>query len=158
MTPLTNKPSIYGRKIADTIDNPQGEGGYGRGFLAGAAEGAGDLISGMTSPMSLAGMALGAAPWMRGAQQLTSLGRMVPKSSPPMGVGPSPSLIPDLVAVGDEGAYNAARSIFSKPMRSADEVAYENIMRQGGRSSSNNSLLLDHMQRVQAAKASGLGR
>jgi hypothetical protein len=50
--PLTEAPSSLAKRLADLIDNPQGEGGRMRGFLAGSVEGAGDLLSGFTAPVS----------------------------------------------------------------------------------------------------------
>ena len=113
------------------IDNPQGERGYGRGLAAGMLEGAGDLVSGMTSPLSI-GMSLLGAPWLKGAQKLTGLGnfaRRVMPDSPPTSIGPSVS-IPELVARGGEGAFNTARSIYQNPAaRSVEDVAYEVVRR-----------------------------
>lgn len=58
--PLTDAPSRMAKGVADTIDNPQGEGGYMRGLGAGMLEGVGDVISGFTAPSNLLPMATGA--------------------------------------------------------------------------------------------------
>lgn len=56
--PLTRLPSQAANAGADMIDNPQGEGGYLRGGLAGMMQGAGNVASDMTSPFSLATSAI----------------------------------------------------------------------------------------------------
>lgn len=128
--PLTTAPSIYSRKLANRIDNPQGVGSYGSGLLAGMLTGAGDLASEMTSPLSLGLSTLG-MPWLRGAKQLTSLGNIAHRiPSPNPGVGPSVN-IPELVARGSEGIYNTGRSIYSPARKTAEDLAYE-VVRRGG--------------------------
>lgn len=58
--PLWKGPSRAARGMANTIDPPAGEGGYWRGLLAGSMEGAGDVMSDMTSPLSIASTLAGA--------------------------------------------------------------------------------------------------
>ena len=148
MKPLTNKPSIWAKKAADTIDQPSAQssrtfepGGYLgqyedfanklqgqiKGGIAGGIEGAGYLLSSMTSPMSLLGSATGMAPWLKGAQQLTSLGNMAHRIPGPMkGVGPSVN-IPELIAKGGEDVYNAGRSAYAPIAKSLEDVAYNTV-------------------------------
>lgn len=152
--PLVSAPSIYARKAANRIDNPQGEGGYGRGLAAGMLEGAGDLVSDMTSPLSM-GMSLLGAPWLKGAQQLTGLGnfaRRIPSAS--SGIGPSVN-IPELVAQGGENIYNAGRSIYGPARKTAEDLAYE-VVRRGSdpinRSIGGSFNLAEAMKRSNAAR------
>lgn len=53
-SPLTDAPSRFAKSVADYIDNPQGEGGFFHGLAAGATQGAGDVLSSLTSPVNLA--------------------------------------------------------------------------------------------------------
>lgn len=57
--PLTTAPSRFAKSVADYIDNPQGEGGYWHGLAAGSIQGAGDVLSSLTSPLNLATIATG---------------------------------------------------------------------------------------------------
>jgi len=54
-TPLTTIPSEIGRSAASSIDpiDSRADRGYIRPFLAGAAEGLGDVVSGLTSPSNI---------------------------------------------------------------------------------------------------------
>lgn len=148
LKPTTDKPSIYTKKMGETFDrvaqDPQVNrtfdpqtylGQYEdfankfnaqvRGGITGAIEGAGDYISGLTSPFSIAATATGAAPFMRGAQTITSLGRIAPRAEQAIsGIGPTANMIPEWVAMGAEDAYNAGRSIY-QPLKTAEDVAYE---------------------------------
>jgi len=88
--PLWKGPSRVASSMADYIDPPAGEGGRLRGFLAGATEGAGDVLSGMTSPASIAGMLAGPAIGrlggglrsLSGLRGLSSLGKLEPATAP----------------------------------------------------------------------------
>lgn len=148
--PLWDKPSIWANNIADRIDQPRtgsstfdpnsfmgrweelGNEGLGmvRGGIAGGIQGAGDLISGMTSPLNLGLTALG-APWTRSmGAGISSLGRLsseAPIASRAIG-GIRPSVLPEWTAVGEESGYNAGRSLF-KP-KSVEDLAYE-VVRSG---------------------------
>lgn len=69
-TPLTDAPSRFARFVGDKIDPKSGEGGYFRGFAAGALEGAGDLVSQFTSPLDLAATVTGAGAVKTGLSSL----------------------------------------------------------------------------------------
>jgi hypothetical protein len=59
--PLTDAPSRFAKGVANWLDNPMDRGSEAtpiRSFIAGATEGAGDLVSGLTSPINLAATAL----------------------------------------------------------------------------------------------------
>lgn len=57
--PLTDAPSRFASSVAESIDpRDTSSPSMLRGFLAGATEGVGDLLSDFTSPINLAGMAL----------------------------------------------------------------------------------------------------
>ena len=73
--PLWEGPSRAGRNLANRIDPPTGEGGRLRGFLAGSMEGAGDVLSDMTSPLSIASTAVGMGGAKRGISGIRNLGR-----------------------------------------------------------------------------------
>ncbi len=62
-SPMTDAPSRFGRSVGDMISPANQEGSMIRGFLSGAAEGAGNVASDLTSPL---GMASAALPWLRG--------------------------------------------------------------------------------------------
>jgi hypothetical protein len=57
--PLTELPSELGDYAAESIDPLEGDRGYVRPFIAGSLQGAGDVLSDMTSPMSLLSSATG---------------------------------------------------------------------------------------------------
>lgn len=117
--PLTKAPSRFARKLADKVDPPTGEGGRIRGFLAGALEGAGDVLSEATSPLGMAASAIPA---------LKPLGRLA-KQSPLYGVNDtirnSRRLIdeskdlsqlydrigPEFVPIGGEDIFNMVRRL-----------------------------------------------
>lgn len=126
MKPLTDYPSRLAGRVAEQIDPATGEGGYGRGMLAGMTQGVGDVVSGMTSPVSLATTAMG-MPWLnRGVKSLASLGRIIP-DAPTTGIAPS-QLPPELIGRGMESGFNSARSVVN-PIRSVEDLAYETIRR-----------------------------
>jgi hypothetical protein len=123
LDPTTDLPSRGAKKISDFISpsNDANPNIY-KGFLSGAVEGAGDYASGMTSPLALAGMAIGATPWLKGAKALTGLGRVAEAR------GISPSILPPgLISSGAEGVYNAAKSI-PRAAKSLEDLAYEVVM------------------------------
>jgi len=173
MEPLTNKPSIYARQAADVIDKPrQGSqrfdpnsflggaeelGNWGnavaRGGMAGATEGLGDLASGMTSPLSLAASIIG-APWMgrltTGAKAAAS-GMGALSKTAPVTSGIAPSMLPaELVSQGAESIYNTARSM-PRITKTVEDLAYE-VVRNNNKMGLGKNLVLDNMQRVQAAR------
>lgn len=129
MSPTTNIPSKLAKKGSDYISPTNRVNSPIRGFLSGALEGAGKLGDDMTSPMSLAGLAIGASPWMRGSQALQSLGR-VNEFRPGIGIGPS-ELPADLISRGSESIYNTARNI-PQAAKSAEDAIYDIIMRRQG--------------------------
>lgn len=58
-TPLTDIPSRLAKKVSDKISPPNQVGSPMQGFFSGATEGAGDLLTSMTSPLGLATSAYG---------------------------------------------------------------------------------------------------
>lgn len=72
--PLTDLPSRAAKKISNTIGPSESSSNVpvstARGFLSGAVEGAGNVVSDMTSPLSIAMMGLGLP---RGVKNLKSL-------------------------------------------------------------------------------------
>jgi hypothetical protein len=90
-TPLTTKPAEWGRNISDIITNPTlatsatGEGGLRdfaaintarmKGFYGGMLEGAGNVVSEMTSPLNLLTMGLGTGEYAAGKLGLTQIAR-----------------------------------------------------------------------------------
>jgi hypothetical protein len=89
------------------IDNPQGEGGRLKGFLAGATEGAGDLVSDMTSPFSIGMSALG----LGGIKKLMGLrGLKNATSSAPDLAMAAERLGPEFTPIGSEALENTFRT------------------------------------------------
>lgn len=172
LKPLSEEPSNIGKKISRgyeelatpnqterTFDPNSFLGNYEdyankfnaqvRGGISGMMEGVGDYASGMTSPLALAGSAIGISPWLRGAKELTGLGRMTPPRVSP--VGPSISEIPkEWLGVGMEEAYNATKQL-PRLGKTVEDLAYE-VVRNRDKGSIGRNLVLDNMQRVQAAR------
>ena len=76
--PLTTIPSDIGRSVANWMDNPMERGSEAtpiRSFLAGATEGAGDLVSSLTSPIDLATAALSGGSSFAAKRGLTTIAR-----------------------------------------------------------------------------------
>src|SRR5262245_16033136 len=79
--PLTTAPSRFARSISADIDQPVNEDynyftglkARAKGFFAGATEGAGDLLSSLTSPINLATAALSGGSSLAGKTGLTSI-------------------------------------------------------------------------------------
>lgn len=125
--PLWKGPSRAASSMADWIDPPAGEGGRMRGFMAGATQGAGDVLSGMTSPISIASMMAGPAvgrlggmarSGLGGLRGLSSLSKMEPAATAPMEnlIDNSANLAeiyeklgPEFVPVGGEAISSALR-------------------------------------------------
>lgn len=81
LKPTTDIPSRLAKKASDFISPVDKEGSVGRGFLSGAIEGAGNVASDMTSPLSLASGALGTV--ARGAKSIYNTGKTVSKLAQP---------------------------------------------------------------------------
>lgn len=58
-SPMTDAPSRFAKGVGDMISPANQEGSMLRGFLSGAAEGAGNVVSDMTSPLGIASLASG---------------------------------------------------------------------------------------------------
>lgn len=123
------KPTIQpGKRLAEAygqhINPPNEEGNMLRGFMQGAAEGAGGVIDDMSSPFSLMMTAAG-MPWLksagRGLSSLSGIGRTAK--------GVSPAVLPaQLVERGGEGLYNASKS--AAPIaKTVEDLAYEVVRR-----------------------------
>lgn len=129
LKPTTELPSIYAKRLSSAISPINEIPSPSRGFLSGAVEGAGDLISGMTSPLSLATTAIG-MPWLRSAAQPIRMGlnsiRGVNRSLSPI----APEGLPaELIYRGGEEAFNAAKSIYSPARKTVEDLAYEIVKR-----------------------------
>lgn len=82
--PLTDAPSRFAKSIGDYIDQPvnrddsylSGVAARAKGFTAGALEGVGNLVSGLTSPISLATLGLGGTEYAAGKAGLQSVARL----------------------------------------------------------------------------------
>lgn len=126
--PLVDFPSRLAKRGSEIISPHNEVGSPMRGFLSGALEGAGDLASSMTSPLSLGLTAMG-LPWTRSMGSIpSSLGRIAETTMPKAG-GIFSSMIPEWAAVGEEGAFNSARGGLFKP-KSVEDLAYE-VVRSG---------------------------
>jgi len=116
--PLWEGPSRAGRNIANRIDPPAGEGGRLRGFLAGSMEGAGDVLSDMTSPLSIASLLTGtsgARRLVRGARSLSPYAddaANLAEAYDRMG--------PEFVPIGGENISNALRG--SRQLGELDKI------------------------------------
>lgn len=91
--PLTDKP----RKLADLIaeeidkqDNPQGDRGVVKPFIAGSIQGLGDVVSDFTSPASIATMAAG--PAFRAARGLGRIGSLAMGGAEGLGASRIPQI------------------------------------------------------------------
>jgi len=84
MDPLTDAPSRAARGLANTIDPMQGDRGFVRPFMAGALEGAGDLVSGATSPASLLMSAAGVNPAIQRMMKVGKLKRALQGTDEPI--------------------------------------------------------------------------
>jgi len=83
--PLTDAPSRVTRKLGDFIDDPiQGDRGFVRPFIAGALEGAGDLVSSATSPTSLLMSAVGVNPAIQRMMRVGKLRRALQGTDKPI--------------------------------------------------------------------------
>lgn len=136
-TPLTTLPSRAGQATAEALNNK------GWGKTGALAEGVGNTLSDLTSPVSLALMGLGpmagkAASGMLGAKVAGPVGAEVGSALKPsltgLGKLAVPSLTrgakvaetlgemsPDFTPVGGEGMYNVSR-ISADPLRSASSL------------------------------------
>lgn len=102
--PLTTAPSEFARSVANTVDAPSLERSplvaRAQGFLGGALEGIGDLVSGITSPLGIASTVIpggqavaGARGLTRTAKALNAAGKVV--AAPAVAHGGSTILDPD---------------------------------------------------------------
>jgi hypothetical protein len=105
LKPTTNFPSRMMQRASEHFSPPNEVGNPLRGFMSGAAEGAGNVMDDMTSPFSMATALLG-APWLKGlGRGVQSLGRLDELR------GINPSQLPmDMIPQGAESIFNAARS------------------------------------------------
>lgn len=118
-SPLWTGPSRAAKFLADKIDNPQGEGSFLRGLLAGGLEGAGDVVSDMTSPASIASSALGGSGMSalrRGKRLLSPSSSLAPIRQNYMYSDEGRDLAslydrmgPEFVPIGGEDVLNATR-------------------------------------------------
>jgi hypothetical protein len=104
--PLSTRPRKLADILANMIDQPTAEDrGTIKPFMAGALQGVGDLASDMTSPFSLATMALGggaASRAMKGVQEAAPLVKRA--------IGPAIDLGAEFVAPFQRAGYNAKRA------------------------------------------------
>lgn len=117
-TPMTDMPSRMARDFTRDVDRRPTENpilARGKGFLMGAAEGAGDLLSDMTSPASMMMMAVPEAIAMRRAMAgvdattdaARNIGGMAMRTRPQIPVETPPAMTIDL---GSE--FNNADDVF----------------------------------------------
>ncbi len=138
--PLTDAPSRAGRRISDEMEpyepiQQDGQGGFkdwlgwtdasAKGLLQGSAQGAGDVLSDMTSPFSIAMQAIGGgglkrlAGLARLSRNAANVGREAPVVESAIG-----RLGPEFAPVGSESAVNTARAAnAAKDARDAASVA-----------------------------------
>ena len=114
-SPLTNYPTRLGKQLEEDIDPTNAsDRGYVRPFIAGSMEGAGNVLSDMTSPFSL--LSMGAGRVLRGIQGVSQLNKLRALQQAPI----SPSFLrlgPEFLPDTEE-----AMSAFNR-MRKGEEAA-----------------------------------
>lgn len=133
-------------KLANLIDNPLGEGGYGRGFLAGSLQGLGKLLASGTDPRAVApefnygeGGIKDVTPAKRPLAGLIE-GQVAPERNPIIDVKPEDiisttperelsirrgeNLPPDLAAVGEEKDFNLGRAKEEPKLSTSEDELY----------------------------------
>ena len=152
LKPLINAPSRVGDYIADEIDpiDNREDRGYVRPFIAGSLQGAGDVLSDMTSPVSIASSILG----LGGFKRLSGLRKFKRFERPGMPSEAYERMGAEFVPRGEEEAFNAIR----KTRAATENMNVSRMAEEGSRLTgkrlpiSGDVDVTKIMRRIQAAK------
>jgi len=145
---LTDAPSRAANYTASEIDPLEGDRGYVKPFIAGSIQGTGDVLSDMSSPLSLGMSLLGAGTFARLAK-LRNLGKMRSSIAPEVYERMGAEFVPQ----GGEEAFNTIR----RARQAAEEAKILDTVRQQISSKkmpiSGDVAVNEMMKKISAAKA-----
>lgn len=116
--PLTRAPRRIADIGANLIDNPQGEGSWGRGLVAGSLQGIGDIATDMTSPLGL-GTALVGMPELRSLLRLKNVANVA------KGTSKVDEILKGIVEEARIGGNRRLPSIAKERIRKRESLGYE---------------------------------